>query len=80
MTMELLETCYQMYDRFSVFIKFWSSERSTENTIWHLYFNEESDYSEGNTRDNDVFRSTILHLRKKLNIYTIQLLICYIQY
>ena len=25
----------------------------------HLYFKEESDYSEGNTRKNEVFRSTI---------------------
>ena len=28
-----------MYDLFSG-IKFWSSERNTENTISHLYFNE----------------------------------------
>ena len=42
-----------MYDRFSG-IKFWSSERNTENTMLHLYFNEKSDYSE-----NEVFRSTI---------------------
>ena len=34
-----------MYDRFSG-IKFWSSERNTENTMLHLYFNEKSDYSE----------------------------------
>ena len=34
----------------------------------HLYFNEESDYSEGNTCDNEVFRTTILQHRKKLNI------------
>ena len=33
-----------MYDRFSG-IKFWSSERNTENTMSHLYFNEESDYT-----------------------------------
>ena len=26
-----------------------------ENTMSHLYFNEESDYSEGNTCDNEVF-------------------------
>ena len=31
---------------FQVFIKFWSSERNTENTMSHLHFNEESDYSE----------------------------------
>ena len=35
----------------------------------HLYFNEESDYSEGNTCDNEVFRTTILQHRKKLNIH-----------
>ena len=49
-----------MYDRFSGFIKFWSSERNTENTTPHLYFNEESDYA----CDNGVFRSTILHHKK----------------
>ena len=33
-----------------IFIKFWSSERNTgNNTMSHLYFNEESDYSEENT-------------------------------
>ena len=37
------------------FFKFWSSEKNTENTMSHLYFNEESDYSEENTCDNDVF-------------------------
>ena len=50
-----------------VFIKFSSSERITENTMSHLYFNEESDYSEENTCKNEVFHSTILHHRKKLN-------------
>ena len=35
----------------------------------HLYFNEESDYSEENTFDNEVFRSTILHHRQELNIH-----------
>ena len=39
----------------------------------HLYFNEESDYSEENTCENEVFRSTILHHKKKLNIFTPQL-------
>ena len=34
---------------FDVFIKFWSSERITENAMSHLYFNEESDYFEENT-------------------------------
>ena len=43
-----------MYDRFSG-IKFWSSERNTENTFSHLYFNEESDYFEENTCENEVF-------------------------
>ena len=33
---------------FHVFIKFWSSERITENTMSRLYFNEESDYFEEN--------------------------------
>ena len=33
MLWELLETCYQIYDRFSGFIKFWSSERNTKNTV-----------------------------------------------
>ena len=35
----------------------------------HLYFNEESDYSEKNTCENEVFRTTMLHHRKKLNIH-----------
>ena len=42
-----------------------------------LYFNEEIDYSEENRCENDVFRSTILDHRKKLNIFTSQLLIYY---
>ena len=37
-----------------------SSERDTKNTMSHLYFNEESDYSEENTLDSEVFHSTIL--------------------
>ena len=61
-----------MYDRFWSLIKFWSSERNTENTMSHLYFNEESDYSEENTCDNEVQH------RKKLNIFTIQLPIYYL--
>ena len=32
-----------MYDGFSG-IKFWSSERNTENPMSHLYVNEEKDY------------------------------------
>ena len=52
-----------------------------------LYFNEESDYSEENTSDTEDFRSTILQpyqfeskkrvvmraVRKKLNLFTLQL-------
>ena len=49
----------------------------TENTMSKLYFNEEIDYSEENRCENDVFRSTILDHRKKLNIFTSQLLIYY---
>ena len=47
-----------MYDRFSG-IKFWFSDRNTENTMSHLYFKEDSDYSEENTFENEVFHSTI---------------------
>ena len=32
-------------------------------------FKKESDYSEENTCENEVLRSTILHQRKKLNIH-----------
>ena len=78
---EILETCYVwMYDHFSGFIKFWPSERNTENTMSHLYFNEESDYSEENTCDSEVFRSNIFYHRKKLNIFTLQLPIYYIPF
>ena len=59
-----------MYIVFQVFIELWSSERITENTMSHLYFNGESDCSEENTSENEVFRSTILHHRKKLNMFT----------
>ena len=45
----------------------------------HLYFNEESDHSEEITSDNEDFRSTILHHRKTLDIFTLHLLIYYIQ-
>ena len=65
---ELLEACVIV---FHAFIKFWSSEGNTENTMSHLYFNEESDYSEENA--TEVFHSTILRNRKKLNIFTPQL-------
>ena len=47
-----------MYDRFSG-IKFSSSDRNTENTMSLLYFNENSDYSDENTCENQVFHSTI---------------------
>ena len=86
----LLNKCY---NHFLGFIKFWSRERTTENTISGLYFHEESDYSEKNKCDNEVFHSTILQplqfvpkqkkyvvmraMRKKLNIFTLQLLIYY---
>ena len=40
----------------------------------YLHFNEESDYSEEDTCDNEV------HHRKKLNIFTLQLLIYYIHH
>ena len=40
-------------------IKFWSSERNTENTMSHLYFNEENDYLDENTCENEVFCSTL---------------------
>ena len=47
--MNLLNKCY---DRFSSFIE--------NATMSDLYFDKESDYSEKNTNDNEVFRSTIL--------------------
>ena len=65
---------------FQVFIKFWSSEKNTENTMSHLYLIEESDHSEENTCKNEVFPSTILYHRKELNIFTPQLPIYYSQY
>ena len=40
-------------------IKFWSSERNTENEMSNLHFNEESFYFDENTSENEVFRSTI---------------------
>ena len=43
----------------------------------HLYFNEESDYSEENAYDNEVFPSTILHHRKELNTLMLLLSIYY---
>ena len=47
-----------MYDCFSG-MKFWSSDGNTENTMSHLYFNKDSDYSEENTCENEVFRFAI---------------------
>ena len=47
-----------MYDRF-LGIKFWFTVRNTEDTMSHLYFNEDGDYSGENTCENEVFRSTI---------------------
>ena len=34
---------WKCYDRFWIFVKFWSSEWNTENKMSELYFNEESD-------------------------------------
>ena len=46
----------------------------------HLYLNEESDHSEENTCENEVFCCRILHHTNKLNILTPQLPIYYVQY
>ena len=46
----------------------------------HLYFNKESGYSDENKCENEVFDSTILHHRKKLNIFMSKLPIYCIQY
>ena len=62
-----------MYDRF-LGIKFWSSDRNTENTVSQLYVNEDSYYSEEKTWKWNIS----LHHRKKLNILTPQLPIYYI--
>ena len=35
----------------------------------HLYINEESAYSEENACGNEAFRATILHHKKKQNIF-----------
>ena len=43
-----------MYDRFSG-VKFGSSERNTENTMSHFYFNEKSDYFKENTYEKKSF-------------------------
>ena len=63
-----MTTCFEnywkivCYDRFWSFIKFWSREINTDNTMSDLYFNEESNYSEENTSDNEDFHPTILQL------------------
>ena len=45
----------------------------------HLCYSEESNHSEENTCDNEVFRSTILHHRKKLKVvFATFLLVCFI--
>ena len=56
---ELLEAVIKCMIVFQVAIKFWSSDRNTENTMPHLYFSEDSDYSEENKCENEVFRSMI---------------------
>ena len=56
-----------MYDGFSG-IKFWSSERNTENPMSHLYFDEESDYFKENTCENEENGNHGM----KLNIFTPQ--------
>ena len=57
---ELLERVIKCMIIFQVFITFCFIERNIENRMSHLYFNEDSDYSEENTYENEVFRSTIL--------------------
>ena len=54
-------------------IIFQVSLKNSENMMPLLYFNKESDYSEENTWNNEVFHSTILQHRKKLTIFTLQL-------
>ena len=44
--------------RLSGFIKFCFIERNTGNTMSYLYFNEESNYSNQNACDNEVFAKT----------------------
>ena len=78
-----LETCYKYMIYFNIWyisLNFDPVKKNTENTMSRLYFNEESDYSEENTCDNEVFCTTILHHRRKVNIFTLQLSIYYIQY
>ena len=40
--------------------------KNTENTMSHLFFSKESDYTRENTSDNEVFSINIFHHRKKL--------------
>ena len=64
-----------MYDRFSG-IKFWYSERNTENTMLHYILMKKVII----IRKIHVKWSLSLHYRKKVKIFTPQLLIYYIQY
>ena len=52
-----METC--CYGRFSSFIKFWSSERNTGNTMSDLYLMKKVIILKKMTSDNENFRSTI---------------------
>ena len=47
------------------------NKKQTENRMSRLYFNGKSYYSQENTCDNEVFQSTILDQRKKLNIHAL---------
>ena len=40
---------------FQVLLNFDALKKNTENAMSHLYFNEESDYSEENTCGNEVY-------------------------
>ena len=51
---------YKWHDYFPSLVKFWPSERNTENTVSDLYFNEENGYSEENTSGNEGFCSITL--------------------
>ena len=67
---------------------------NVKNTVSHLYFNKEDDYSEENRSENEDFLSTILQpflfepeqkkrvvmgdITKKFSIFTLQLPISYI--
>ena len=60
-----------MNNRLSGLVRF-DPVKNTENMMSPLYFNDESDHSEENTCGNEVFRTTIIHHRKSLNIFTLQ--------